>query len=258
MADKLGSGSIPPTVFARIGWMEAYAGPKQGDERPVGGGSWNDTKLGHEVNNFLDVGGKFYGYFEPGLKTGELNLRRVGPLSGPGFVDGVTVVFLAPKGGTGSLVVVGWYENARLYSDTRDHPVPVPEVEGHSYICETAASNGHLLPVQERVWSGATGRGGFGQRNFCYSLDEHGQLHLAPWMSKILSEITPHEMPVVEGSIWSRSEVRAVIEAYFRMLSWEAAGKPYSKAQITDSPVSSLISVAPVPPEHGPMVSTPP
>lgn len=226
------SGAIPRTIFARIGWMNEYAGPKPGDERPIGGGAWNDKEIGHEVTNFLEVDGKVYGYFEPGLKSGQLNLRRVGPPSGPDFVDGVTVVFLAPKGGEGNLVVVGWYDSARLYADARRHPLKVPGVKEHWYICETSKGSEHLIAVSERVWPGVTGRGGFGERNFCYLLDETGKPVVRPWMSNILSRIQSHAAPAVEGEPWSRDEVRAIVDTYFQMLRLEATRKRYSKSQI--------------------------
>lgn len=223
-----------PVIFARIGWMDKYEGPRPGDERPIGGGSWNDNHLGHEVSNFLDVEGRLYGYFEPGLKSGELSLKRVGQLSGSGFVDDVTVVFLAPRYGAGSLVVVGWYEHARLYSDTQEQPKPIPGIDGHSFICETSKANGHLLGVSDRAWPGVTGPGGFGQRNFCYALDEEGRPQFKDWMKNILAHISGRPAQATEGSTWSQHEVRAVVEAYFQMLSMEAAGRPFSKSRVRE------------------------
>jgi hypothetical protein len=52
-------------LFARVGWMKWYKGPKPDDEKPIGGGSFTKEHLGYEAFNFLPLGGKYFGYFQP-------------------------------------------------------------------------------------------------------------------------------------------------------------------------------------------------
>jgi len=40
-------------ILARIGFMKFYQGPKPGDEKPIGGGSYNTGKIGHEAYNYI-------------------------------------------------------------------------------------------------------------------------------------------------------------------------------------------------------------
>jgi predicted RNA-binding protein with PUA-like domain len=249
----------PPTIFARVGWMLDYAGPRPGDEKPLGGGAWNETHLGHEVANFLNISGRLYGYFETG---GTLRLDRVGPLSGPDFVDNVTIAWFAPQNGDGDLVLVGWYKDARLYSESRPRSQQTPGVDDHSYVCETPAELGTLLKPNERVVRAETGHGGFGQRNFRYILDGESFPETRPWIRRVLDYIDSRpprgsqradsaggrlsppaggvtdlstDTPTIsaagsEGEDWSADEVQVVVNAYFEMLRLESRGVPYTKA----------------------------
>jgi hypothetical protein len=66
MATTPGSVIRPRRVlFARIGWMKFYGGPVPGDERPIGGGGYNKSEVGHELYNFQETDGHLYGYFQP-------------------------------------------------------------------------------------------------------------------------------------------------------------------------------------------------
>src|SRR5262249_34068279 len=68
-------------VFGRIGWMRAYDGPREGDKRPIGGGSHNKSDIGHEAYNFHTAGGRLYGYFKPSMRSDALKLERIDPLA---------------------------------------------------------------------------------------------------------------------------------------------------------------------------------
>jgi hypothetical protein len=75
MSKQSGLGRV---LFARIGWMERYAGSVPGDEKPLGGGKYNLTAIGSEVLNFKKRGSRLYGYFEttaPGNRS--TSLQRI-------------------------------------------------------------------------------------------------------------------------------------------------------------------------------------
>ncbi|MGR3318655.1 MAG: hypothetical protein ACUZ8O_09260 [Candidatus Anammoxibacter sp.] len=65
-------------IFARVGFMKFYKGPKPGDEKPIGGGSYNTEEIGHEAYNYSNINGVLYGYFQPHMKQPyEINLGRI-------------------------------------------------------------------------------------------------------------------------------------------------------------------------------------
>jgi hypothetical protein len=84
--------------------MHFYNGPVPGDERPVGGGGYNKNKIGHEVYNFPDKGGRLYGYFQPPKRTHAVALERIDhDAVGADKLNHVLVVYVAPSpdGGPG-------------------------------------------------------------------------------------------------------------------------------------------------------------
>jgi hypothetical protein len=152
-------------VFARVGWMRAYAGSVPGDERPVGGGSYNQTKIGSEFLNFKKRDKWFYGYFETHTQASQTNPERIDPgASHLDALDDVLVVYVArhPLGGQ---VVVGWYDNAKLLREPRTRPD-----SDHSYRCKARFEDCVLVPVPKRQYEIPAGAGAMGQSNVCYPL----------------------------------------------------------------------------------------
>src|ERR1700758_770058 len=97
-------------LFVRIGWMHFYNGQIPGDERPVGGGSYNDDEVGHEVYNFREANGSLFGYFQPPGSSWAINLGRIDPgAADDPDISGVLVVMVAKRTDVGQ-VIVGWYK----------------------------------------------------------------------------------------------------------------------------------------------------
>ena len=163
--------------------MQSYAGPVPGDERPIGGGSYNRRKLGHEAYNFQVRRGRLYGYYQPNMASDQTALERVNP-SGDGAdaLHGVTVVFVASKPKGGGQVVVGWHRNATVYR--RLKPRTPGREWGFGYRCVAAASDCVLVPVPNRTFSVVGGRGGFGQTNVCYPREANGESKAVSWMGE--------------------------------------------------------------------------
>lgn len=42
-------------LLARVGFMKFYQGPKPGDEKPIGGGSYNTEEIGHRLTTFATL-----------------------------------------------------------------------------------------------------------------------------------------------------------------------------------------------------------
>src|ERR1700722_9700686 len=89
-------------LFARVGWMTYYAGPQKGDERPMGGGTYTEKNIGHEVFNFAHFDRRLYGFIR--AKKGRINLARIDPdAAAAEKLDDVLVIFVARQH------IVGWY-----------------------------------------------------------------------------------------------------------------------------------------------------
>ncbi|MHB1544919.1 MAG: protein NO VEIN domain-containing protein [Gammaproteobacteria bacterium] len=165
--------------------MKYYEGPLPGDERPIGGGAYNEDNIGGEAYNFLAHNGTVYGYFQPTMQEPyDVNLGRIDAKCTGDTVDGVLVVWFAkdpfkPKG----QVIVGWYKDATVYRTGRSQP----RNRGGYYV-HTEAKNAVLLPERLRVHrvgheltqrtkqgKKAVKKGNPGQSNAFYILDERGK-----------------------------------------------------------------------------------
>ncbi|HUG82134.1 MAG TPA: DUF3883 domain-containing protein [Bryobacterales bacterium] len=106
--------SIDRVFFMNVGWMSGYRG-MDGDSITGGGKHVEEHRFGHEILNFLPYRGRNYGY---GTAANDvIALERIAATNGADYLDGVLVVWVARS------VVVGWYQNARLYRKWQDPPV---------------------------------------------------------------------------------------------------------------------------------------
>ena len=187
-AERDESSRTNKVIFARIGWMQAYCGPVPGDERAIGGGSYNKRKLGHEAWNFKKANGRLYGYFQPAsagvaLQRVKLESTQVDEL------DRVTVVFVARRP-SGRQVIVGWYRNAQLFRRLRPQSPGKPA--GVGYYCSAKSRDCVLLPIHHRQHEIPQGKGGMGQRNVCYPLTADGLTKTNTWMPNALKFIVEY------------------------------------------------------------------
>jgi len=178
-------------LFVRVGWMRFYAGPVPGDERPVGGGSYNMANIGHEVYNFRETGAILYGYFQPQMLSQTVALERIDPIAdGTDRLNSVLVVFVArrPEGGQ---VVVGWYKDAEVL---REEFVNSPgKPQGYGHFCSAERSNCTLLPEVNRSFLIDGGRGGFGTANICYPLAANRSPKDAPWIQRAVDFVEHYQ-----------------------------------------------------------------
>lgn len=160
-----------------------YKGVQVDDPKPIGGGAYNQTALGHEAFNFLPAGNRYLGYFQPQLQPRER--REANPSSirldkiQPGFegdhLEHVLVVFVARNPVGGGQYIVGWYRDATVYRF--EQPSSLIARRQIGYFLETAAvdDRGMLLPRRRREFHIPGGvKGGFGQANICYTHDGDG------------------------------------------------------------------------------------
>lgn len=112
--------TIPPMLFCYTGWMKRYAGAGEGDPL-LGGGKFNELhpNQGFEQWNFQSLRGKMHGYVRV-RNNGDVAIDdHFGAGKHDESISGVTVVWAAPKDGTGTTVVVGWYRNATVYRQAK-------------------------------------------------------------------------------------------------------------------------------------------
>ncbi len=163
-------------LFARVGYMKFYQGPQKGDERPIGGGKYNNNELGHEAYNFKDVDGQLYGYFQPHMKSPyKINLKRIDPSSIDNFVDDVLVIFFSKNTIGKGQVIVGWYHNATVH-ETILSPDNQEERDNFGYNLVSAKKDSVLLPISKRKYAIGHGiegikEGNPGQANAFYIYD---------------------------------------------------------------------------------------
>ncbi len=182
---------VPKVLFARIGWMHFYNGPVPGDEKPIGGGRYNKTEVGHEVYNFRTINGHLYGYFQPTMRAHSIALERIDPGAAENDVlDGVLVIFVArrPEGGQ---VIVGWYSDAKVRRQEIKTSPGKPRTFGH--FVSTTRGNGVLLPSDKRRLEIPTGGGGMGQANVCYALEATGAVKPYQWLHDALEFVAEYE-----------------------------------------------------------------
>ncbi len=192
---------IDKVLFARIGWMKLYKGKQPDDERPIGGGSYNETESGHEIFNFLRTDGKVLGYFQPQMQPkarreahpSSVRLEKIEPGFRGDVLDHVLVIFLARNPKEGGQYVVGWYRDATVYRHHQDSSIP--ERQGIGYFIRAKAGNERLVPEHLRSQPVPGGKGGFGQANICYRYNDNGTpKNNAPWIAQALKYVSSYEL----------------------------------------------------------------
>lgn len=164
------SQSVNPQklVLFNTGWMNRYRGQTKSDRLMNGGAYVKENQQGGEMWNFLPIRGRCYAFVRPVRDSG-INIDRIGANPEDDHVDGVTVVFTATRPG-GNRVVVGWFENARVWRE-RQEITSRGSREGWPFLAEAKAGNCLLLPADSRTLrlpSATSKRWGLGQSNVRY------------------------------------------------------------------------------------------
>jgi len=189
--------------------MKFYKGPKPGDERPIGGGSYNTKEIGHEVYNFLNLNGILYGYFQPHMKSPyEINLGRIEHGFVDDKIDDVLVIWFATNPVDKGQVVIGWYNYATVFRAIQS-PNTLSRRENLNYNITARAGDCVLLPISKRkfpVGHNIEGvkEGNPGQANAFYVVDDHGQAKdtskpVNAWIEKVIKYVTNYDGPKIDS-----------------------------------------------------------
>jgi hypothetical protein len=168
-----------PTLFCNIAWMENYAGRDEQDP-PLGGGGFprKEGYCGEECNFVPGDDGYVYGHFETikGELDRQVRIERLGANKSDDFIDGVTVVWTAPKKGNDPRTVIGWFTNARVYRHRQNfngnYPSIQHELDGiDSFKVRANIENAVLLTPKQRIMDLQRGHGWSGQASWWYADD---------------------------------------------------------------------------------------
>lgn len=195
-------------IFFTGAWMHFYDGI--GNDLPTNGGDYiKKYGFGGEVYNFRNSDGRNYGYVM--VKGGTLDLTRInlGQKVIGDTIENVICIFVAthPKGGRR---IVGWYQNARIYSDYQyytgnDRKIMTKledwgdsdQVGYYAFANENTVT---LLNEEERFAAPKipNGKGGFGQSNVWYADSEIG-ISIRNQVIKFITEYEKNKCKEVEA-----------------------------------------------------------
>ncbi len=176
--------------------MKWYRGPQPGDEKPIGGGSYNENELGGEAYNFLPLNGHMLGYFQPRRgknQPASIALERIEAGFNGKALNGVSVVFVATDPRHGGQCIVGWYPDATVYRDEQSSNDR--RRASFSYFLKARSVNAVLVAEPRRAPIIPVGKGAFGQANVCYELDINGRpKEDAKWIDEALEYIASYDL----------------------------------------------------------------
>ena len=127
-------------LYCNVGYMKNYNGSAY--EQPVGGGKYNSEHIGHEVNNFTDCYGTYYGYVQSVNETIDIT-KNFGAAKESEYIDGVTIIWTAKK------LIVGFYRNARVYRKPQHLPANIARLREYDDY-NIVTTNAQLIPLDDR------------------------------------------------------------------------------------------------------------
>jgi len=139
---RTGARMKRPFVFLKTEWMEFYDGRK-GDKAPGKFRYVAQHGEAHEDLNFRQRRGRCYAYAPIAGGGSGINITRLGAPRGAGHMDGVDVIFIAAGPDKRGVVVVGWYQNARVYAALQKRGA-------RWHLAECSANNAKRLDVDDR------------------------------------------------------------------------------------------------------------
>ena len=161
-------------IVCRVAYMKNYNGINE-EDKPVNGGSYvQKTGDAEEKYNFYNFNGYCYGFVETKHTNGVNNKLHIENIDsnykGKESIDNVRVIFVSSNPNTRKNVVVGWYDNAKVFVDRQYHTINGNE---HQYNLLCNYDDSHLINDENRKFeipnaSVAGNDYGIGQSNIWY------------------------------------------------------------------------------------------
>ena len=131
-------------LYCNVGDMENYNGLSN-DHIQGGGGYIEKNNVGHEVNNFTNHEGMYYGFVQSNNNTIDIS-AHFGCSKDAEFADEILVVWVV-----GKKYVVGYYKNARVFR--RLHFTPDEITKNRQFNdYNITTQNAVIIPKEERVF----------------------------------------------------------------------------------------------------------
>jgi hypothetical protein len=169
------TNTIAPLLFCNIAWMKHYNGRDENDPPLGGGGFPRENGYCGEECNFLECPDGFvYGYFRTGDR--QIKIERLGANKTDPWIDGVELVWTAPIEGNEPRVVVGWFQNARVYRHRQSFNGEYPSDRHLSdeipyFQVKARAADAVLLRPPARKLELSRGKGWSGETSWWFAAD---------------------------------------------------------------------------------------
>jgi Domain of unknown function (DUF3883) len=173
--------------MCHVVWMPSYAG--EPEVRAGGFDYVREEGFGRELFNFMPIRGHCYGYVQ--TRTGVININRLGATTEETFIDGVTVIWTASHP-NGQRVVVGWYQDPRVFRSVQKGRVQGRRVAGLriGYTCHASAEDCTLVPETQRSFQVPhKGSGLPGQSSLFYP-EVSTNTRIAEWLGEVCKYIS--------------------------------------------------------------------
>lgn len=183
-----------PILICHVVWMPQYAGE---DEVHPGGFDYvRDEGFGYELFNFKPIGGVCYGFVQ--VRTGVINITRLGANRSDTFFDGATVMWTAPHP-NGERVVVGWYHDARVYRNLQVGRLKDRHVAGQpvGYLVHAPADKCALVPANKRDFAVPHNRSGVPGQSSVFYPEGSSSRDMAEWLERARRYISSWNGPPV-------------------------------------------------------------
>jgi hypothetical protein len=89
---------------------------------------------------------------------------------------------------------VGWYKDATVYLEWKDHPIQASYKKRVAFCMKASSAEARLLPSRYRTEELRVGKGGMGQSNVRYTF-ANGRAAFKPWMLRILKYVEEYNGP---------------------------------------------------------------
>ncbi|HYT43330.1 MAG TPA: hypothetical protein VEP90_13415, partial [Methylomirabilota bacterium] len=160
-------------IFFRVGWMKRYQGISTGDKLEGGAKHLVENKWGHELFNFKEYNGYFYGYVPPANKRSRsIKLERINSdFKNAEVLHNVLIIWTATK--NGGIYIVGWYKHADVYQ-YQQNDIKGREYNGEviGYSTKAKMEDVVLLPIEERTYKIPYGKGWSGESHVWYAEEQ--------------------------------------------------------------------------------------
>ena len=128
-------------LYCNVGDMNYYNGIE--NDSIIGGGSFNRSNIGHEVNNFTNHNGTFYGYVQSNNETIDISKHFECDINAE-YYEPVLIIWVVKK-----KYIAGYYMDARVYHKLQSVPTDIRSERMYSDYNITS-KKGMLIPSDER------------------------------------------------------------------------------------------------------------